>query len=1652
MEDDTQDDFKPRPYQELLMNLVKQQNTIIYLPTGSGKTFIAVMLIKELSPSLDRGKRSFFMVNTVALVSQQAAYIRRHSHHSVGEYSGDLNLDFWTKEVWQQELSQNQILVMTCQIFLNMLMHGYIDLSEINLLIFDECHHAVNDQPMRQVMQLFEHCPRELQPRILGLTATLLNSNCKFGRVKEEVRSLEKTFLSKVATCENMPVVGRYSTNPDEKVVFFDEEYSGPGLSILNEGLEYLKKAQNFVDCILFDSDEVVAHGHRPPNTTLLNTGYKKTNKKLNNILMDVIIHINMLGLFGGSQACVAHIIQLQRLRKNAEDKITKDVFSALITTLVAVRKMFEDEMSDYEVKTQIHKYSSHKMLKLIEVLKTAMPKDNLEDSTKMDDDSDDMSENYVSHHLACEKKGKENKFCTIVFVERRFTAKIVYLVLKALREEDKDFNHINPDFIVGFNNNPFNDTREGSLTKKWIECTVKRFLKGETNILVASDVLEEGIDIQKCNLVVKFDMPKNYRSYIQSKGRARHQSSKYYMMVSCSLASPFRLKYQGYTQTEKEVQNVLVGCTEERQEPEDEIATELYDHVMPPYVTTCSKVTLVSAITLINWYCSSLAQDKFTQLTPLWYMSKNKTSVHLQLPMPSPMRDIVEGPEMSTKKLAKRAAALETCRRLHQMGLLNEHLLPHGTNSDLLDSSDLFPLYVDEEQEDGPQPGSGKRKRYHPKAFPLTLSKCRPMEEVELYLHAIELRPLYPRPDHSNNRKLVFYNLLKRSDGFAILSSKMMPKLCDFSIYMNVGELGVHIENNAVRLQVTQNDVDALGRFNVMLFDELLKLMKPFMMVDTDNEENSYFVVPVRLGEDGCHEILWDIIRQNRNLPNILEPSVEERSAMQVTPELFQDSVVAPWYRGMMTDQSYIVTCVCPHLTPASPFPSEEYTSYEDYYKQKYKLSIINKDQPLLEVKAISNKINCLRPRSTKARNVTSKRKQQELQEDFEENLVAELCVHFAFPSVLWLKATCLPTILHRVANLLQAEELRQKIAREIGVGCTELPPGMEWKPLSPDSFCQAKEHEPDLAIKTASLIPGISSMQVSEPPNPLSSTLFDWDGDKEPVDIDRNMQDVTLVEVLNYDDFISKPLSKKFAQMSLLRGKYSPCNSAAVRDDEPECDVQIAILNTSMTGTGPEQCEILQALTSASANDIVNLERLETLGDSFLKLMSSLLLFTEYKLLGEGQLTEVKGKIIGNRNLYYCGIKQNLGGIMKVHDFGPTSDWIPPSMCLYRKLQQLMRSVKVSPNILYELQIPKEERLSGKLSRDTISDIENKLISADEDRAGIHSSMEIFLSIQTVSDKTIADGVEALIGAYLKGSGIRGALKLLGWLQVLPDTMASPERLLDRLPQTACQPGGKIEFHLEGIGDLERRLDYKFRDRSFLLQAVTHASYSANRATDCYQRLEFLGDAVLDFLITCHIYESCGLLTPGELTDLRSALVNNVTFASLTVRNGFHKFMKYTSPKLMDVVDSFVKFQEERNHVINEEVIILLEEEETNLAEAVEVPKVLGDLFESLAGAIYLDSGLNLQEVWRVYYRLMRTEIVEFSKCVPKQPVRLLYERAGQKPKFLPSRPHDDVVVVPVGVFINGKRRWFYGFGKTKTQAKRAAAKCALKELPPK
>lgn len=85
----------------------------------------------------------------------------------------------------------------------------------------------------------------------------------------------------------------------------------------------------------------------------------------------------------------------------------------------------------------------------------------------------------------------------------------------------------------------------------------------------------------------------------------------------------------------------------------------------------------------------------------------------------------------------------------------------------------------------------------------------------------------------------------------------------------------------------------------------------------------------------------------------------------------------------------------------------------------------------------------------------------------------------------------------------------------------------------------------------------------------------------------------------------------------------------------------------------------------------------------------------------------------------------------------------------------------------------------------------------------------------------------------------------------------------------------------------------------------------------SDCYQRLEFLGDAILDYLITKHLYEDPRQHSPGVLTDLRSALVNNTIFASLAVKYDYHKYFKAVSPELFHVIDDFVQFQLEKNEM---------------------------------------------------------------------------------------------------------------------------------------
>ena len=148
--------------------------------------------------------------------------------------------------------------------------------------------------------------------------------------------------------------------------------------------------------------------------------------------------------------------------------------------------------------------------------------------------------------------------------------------------------------------------------------------------------------------------------------------------------------------------------------------------------------------------------------------------------------------------------------------------------------------------------------------------------------------------------------------------------------------------------------------------------------------------------------------------------------------------------------------------------------------------------------------------------------------------------------------------------------------------------------------------------------------------------------------------------------------------------------------------------------------------------------------------------------------------------------------------------------------------------------------------------------------------------LTQHSIPDKSIADCVEALIGAYLIACGPKGALVFMKWLglDLLQDDKGkssfgtetqntshnsateyqnlsiisekeSSHNIVHIFPIQISpllndSPEGyvQLEFLLNGYSKFEELIGYKFRDRSYLLQAFTHASYYPNRLTDCYQR----------------------------------------------------------------------------------------------------------------------------------------------------------------------------------------------------------------------
>lgn len=158
-------------------------------------------------------------------------------------------------------------------------------------------------------------------------------------------------------------------------------------------------------------------------------------------------------------------------------------------------------------------------------------------------------------------------------------------------------------------------------------------------------------------------------------------------------------------------------------------------------------------------------------------------------------------------------------------------------------------------------------------------------------------------------------------------------------------------------------------------------------------------------------------------------------------------------------------------------------------------------------------------------------------------------------------------------------------------------------------------------------------------------------------------------------------------------------------------------------------------------------------------------------------------------------------------------------------------------------------------------------------------------------------------------------------------------------------------------------------------LVQAFTHPSYRTNddsyqNQISSYQRLEFIGDAILDYIITYAIYQHNQFYTPGEISTLRSSLVSNNFFASIMVKYNLQRFIRASNEDLKTSIDHYVELFRLQN-------CSQLNDNDNDNFESMKVPKAISDLFESLIGAIFLDCGFSFDLVWQIVYRMIKYEL---------------------------------------------------------------------------
>lgn len=1056
------------------------------------------------------------------------------------------------------------------------------------------------------------------------------------------------------------------------------------------------------------------------------------------------------------------------------------------------------------------------------------------------------------------------------------------------------------------------------------------------------------------------------------------------------------------------------------------------------------------------------MPSDKFTNVSVVWEradLEGGMVRVSLELPSQCAIQDKISGDPKGGIKMAKQHAAFKACKMLYDAGELDDNLVPYKDEKKVELVHDEYFAHWQPYANDNKKAGTTKNLRYHQIKTPKALIGSAPFVNDMSFLYRINVRPKF-NPEGKKSLEHL-YKLLSSDRGFGILTSRRIPRMCIMKLFHSFGEVEVEIEGVPVAVTLQNERVlEMLQAFHLTIFRDVLQAWQSYFVLD----KSSYLIVPLIYGE-----IDWSIAQQ---FDKVLQPkrlTYTEVMATNFTRDEYEDKVINPVYRdeglGIKPDRKYVVTKVHEEMSPLSPFPSPGYTDFKEYVEQKCNVTVRRTDQPMIEVKGISNSLNLFFPGG----GVSGKQRKHERQQ-LTEFYIPELCHNYKFPADLWLQATLLPSICHRMHFMLLAEELRMWLIAE-GIDKSSRQQNYmldvdygdyDQRKKSLEEIERENESAGQLPKNYRELLHALQTSTVESRHRARAALL--WNRNELPKDLERHWPTLTEVDIDYYCGFLDKNQNKA-APSYILRKIEAACSSPmrAVPSLMDSSDRQsIGILKLDEYGAGVQQKDLIKVLTTSNAGDVFDMERHEVLGDGFLKFISSLYLYKKYPVWHEGQLTALKSRIVSNRNLFYAGDKFGLSQMIKTSLFKPY-EALQPSVRLPSNLQAILENNMQLLVRLYGVESLSQDEISSGLVNDrTLREFKIQsgfAIEYDETSSedNIDKSLLTYINRHHVRDKVVADAVEAFLGVVVSSVGCEGGLKLCQKLGILPNEDLS-KLLTEKIPPRYLMRNGTAvrEARVQNRAALERIIGYQFKDVSYLVQALTHRS-NPIKTHGTYEQLEFLGDAALDFLVTCYITEQCRTLDPGQLTDLRSALVNNVTLACIVVRNGIHKFLMSESVTLSDAIKRFVSFQNSMDHkVVLDQIVLLETEDDISEAEAIDVPKVIGDMFESIIGAVYLDSCCSLEITWKVIYGLLKQEIHEFIAQPPKQIIRKLYEynKGALEPEFYDAEVIDeDTVMVPLAInwSENGRtsKKVFYGCGKNKSLAKKCAAKRALNAL---